>query len=92
MYIDQNSHLKLEGRAKVVLNDNKAYLGGGIYMKSSFFIANGNSSFIFINNTALRDGGAIYSRDPLHLNSWNILMLVGQFICIMQQSDIYAIL
>ena len=66
MYIAQNSNLKLEERTKVILNGNKAYLGGGIYIKSSSFIINESSSFIFINNTALRDGGAIYSRDSLH--------------------------
>ena len=65
MYIDQNSKLKLKERARVVLNGNIAYLGGGIYIKSSSFMVIGNSSFIFINNTALGDGGAIYSRDQL---------------------------
>ena len=66
MYIDQNCNLKLKERARVVLNSNEAYLGGGVYMKSSSFIIYGNSYMKFIDNTALRDGGAIYLRDQLY--------------------------
>ena len=66
MYIDQNCNLKLKERSRVVLNSNKAFLGGGAYTKSSSFITYGNSYVRFINNTALRDGGAIYLRDQLY--------------------------
>ena len=66
IYIDQNSKLKFKGRARVGVIGNTAYLGGSIYLKSSSFIIYGNSCAIFINNTALRDGGAIYSRDQSH--------------------------
>ena len=66
IYIDQNSYVKLDERAGVVLNANKAYLGGSVYMKFSSFITYGNSHVRFIDNTALRDGGAIYLRDQLY--------------------------
>ena len=66
IHIDQNSKLKFKERARVAMIGNTAYLGGSIYLKSSSFIIYGNSCATFINNTALQDGGAIYSGDQLY--------------------------
>ena len=62
MYIYINSSLWLKERARVAFKSNKAYLGGSVYVKFSHFVIERNSSIIFINNTALQDGGAIYLR------------------------------
>ena len=63
MYIYRNSSLLLKGMARVAFNGNKAYLGGSVYVKFSYFVIDRNSSVIFINSTALQNGGAIYLRD-----------------------------
>ena len=62
MYIYRNSSLWLKERAEVIFSGNTAYLGGSVYMKFSYFVIVRNSSVVFINNTAVQDGGAIYLR------------------------------
>ena len=63
MYIDQNSTLLFKRMPTVAYNGNTAYLGGSVWIKSSWFVISKNSWVTFINNTALMDGGAIYLRD-----------------------------
>ena len=66
---DHNSNLWIDKRARVVFNGNKAYLGGCVYMKFSSIIKR-SSSVVFINNTALQNGGAIYLRDQSNFKLW----------------------
>ena len=63
IYIDLDSNLRFEEKVRVIFNGNIAYLGGSVYIKFSYFIIDRNSSVLFINNTALKDGGAIYLKD-----------------------------
>ena len=63
MYIYRKSTLWLKGRARVTFNGNIAYLGGSVFVKFSYFVIIQNSYAVFINNTALQDGGSIYLRD-----------------------------
>ena len=92
MYIDLNSNLRFEEKVKAVFNGNNAYLGGSVYMKFSYFVIDGNSSVVFIDNTAIQDGGAIYLRDQ---SKFELLENSNTIFCYNRASDyggaIYAL-
>ena len=69
-YIDHDSTVRCIGNSTVTFNGNIADLGGSIFSKSSNTYGE-NSLVTFSNNTALRDGGAIYCSDHSHFLHFN---------------------
>ena len=73
MHIVHKSIAKFEENTNLRFANNKANLGGSTYIKSSQILIQGNVSVIFTNNTALKDGGAMYlnehSNFTYHSNS-----------------------
>ena len=70
-YINHNSTVSYIGNSTVMFNGNIADLGGSVFSNSSS-IRFGENCFVgFNNNTALRDGGAIYCSGHSHFLHFN---------------------
>ena len=67
---NHNSTVRYIENSTVMFDSNMAELGGSIFIKSSVGFG-GNSFITFINNLALRDGGAIYCSDHSHFSHFN---------------------